>query len=237
MGMPVTIEVVAGGPRVRPAMDRAFDYLRWVDRTFSTYKADSEISRLNRGELKPAQADPAVREVLVACEEMKKKTSGYFDIHRGDGIDPSGYVKGWAVQGAAELLSKAGFENYFVEAGGDLQAHGHNADGAAWRVGIRNPFNRRENVKVLHVRNGAVATSGTYERGEHIYDPHTGHPATELAGITVVGPGIVEADVYATAAFAMGRQGADWIARQGLECYAIGHDGVATFTPGLNQYL
>ena len=233
MGMPVTIEVDgAGEAAVEAAMQAAFDFLRWVDQTFSTYKPDSQISRINAGELVEARADEVVREVLAACEEMRRRTEGYFDIHRPGGrIDPSGYVKGWAIRGAAAKLEDTGLRNYFVEAGGDLQVRGSR------RVGIRNPLNRREVVKVLAVTDGAVATSGTYERGEHIYDPHTGGPATELASMTVVGPDIVTADVFATAAFAMGTRGAEWVATQGLECYAIGHDGQATFTPGLRQYF
>lgn len=238
MGMPITIEVVGDGPDLEQAMNAAFDYLVWVDETFSTYKAASEISRINDGELVEAHASETVREVLAACVEMRGRTDGYFDIHRQNGrIDPSGYVKGWAVRGAADKLAEAGRRNYFVEAGGDLQARGHNAEGGPWRVGIRNPFNKREIVKVLGITDGGVATSGTYERGDHIYNPHTGRAATELASMTVVGPDITVADVFATAAFAMGLKGAGWVATQGLECYAIAPDGSATFTPGLRKYL
>ncbi|HEY2003505.1 MAG TPA: FAD:protein FMN transferase [Candidatus Saccharimonadia bacterium] len=229
MGMPVTLEVPDGNDRAA-AMEAAFDRLMWVDKVFSTYKPDSQISRLNRGELKAGQLDSEVRGVLAACEKMRKVTGGYFDIRRtGNEIDPSGYVKGWAIGEGAEILRRAGVERYFVDAGGDMQVRGE------WRVGIRNPFNRQEIVKALRVSNVGVATSGTYERGEHIYDPHTGKPATGLASLTVVGPDIVTADVYATAAFAMGANGAEWVAAQGLECYAIAPDGTATFTPGLRQ--
>jgi thiamine biosynthesis lipoprotein len=232
MGMPVSIEVVGDEAE---AMERAFEHLVWVDEKFSTYKPGSQISRLNRGELE--QADPAVREVLAACEAMRQRTDGYFDVKRGDGIDPSGYVKGWAIRGAAQLLEREGVRDYCVEAGGDLQAQGHNSDGQPWKIGIRHPQHRHQIVKVLHMTDGAVATSGNYERGEHIYDPHTGRPATGLASVTVVGSDIIWADVAATAAFAMGAAGAGWLAQKGLECYVIGHDGKATFTPGLREYL
>lgn len=238
MGMPVTVEVVADGMGAEEALEAAFDFLRSADQTFSTYKPESQISRLNRGELVEARADSVVREVLAACEDMWQRTDGYFDIHRPGGqIDPSGYVKGWAIHGAARRLEAAGLHDYAVEAGGDLQVSGHNAEGGPWRVGIRNPLDRRQVVKVLGLREGAAATSGTYERGDHIYDPHTGRAATELASITVVGPDIVVADVFATAAFAMGARGAEWVAAQGLECYAIAPDGTATFTPGLKRYF
>lgn len=237
MGMPVTIEVP--GARDDTDIEKAFEYLRWVDQVFSTYKLDSQISRLNRGELKLEDCDDDVLSVLDHCKVMKSKTNGYFDIrcdikHDAE-IDPSGYVKGWAIEGAANMLKK--FGNYSVEAGGDMQLGGHNDKDEPWKVGIRNPFKHDEVVKVLHVTDGAVATSGNYERGEHIYDPHTGKPATALASVTVIGPNIVVADVYATAAFAMGAKGADWIAAQGLDCYVIDNAGKATFTPGLNRYI
>jgi len=231
MGMPVTLEV-PDGKGAEAVMEAAFDRLVWADETFSTYKPGSQISRLNRGELRREQVDREALEVLEACEEMREVTGGYFDIRRPGGTtDPSGYVKGWAIREAAETLRQAGVERYFVEAGGDMQVRGE------WRVGIRNPFNRREVVKALKVRDMGVATSGTYERGNHIYDPHTGEPAMGLASLTVLGPDIVTADVYATAAFAMGPRGAEWVATQGLECYAVTPDGKATFTPGLSRFF
>jgi thiamine biosynthesis lipoprotein len=235
MGMPITIEVVDS--RAERAIDAAFAYLQWVDETFSTYKAGSQISRLNAGALALEQADPRVNDVLAECDRLRDQTDGYFDIRRADGIDPSGYVKGWAIRGAGDGLRQAGFSNWCVEAGGDLAVSGHNEDGEPWRVGIRDPRQAGAIVKVLHLTTGAAATSGLYERGEHIYNPHTGRPATELASVTVVGPDIVTADVYATAAFAMGAQAAGWIARQGLDCYVIDRSGEASYTPGLKRYL
>lgn len=240
MGMPVSIEAVGSDEKVmHGAIERAYSRLVWVDEIFSTYKADSEISRINRGELSVAGAHLAVGEVLRACDEMRVKTDGYFNIQTADGIDPSGYVKGWAIRGAASVLDRAGVDCYVVEAGGDLQARGSAENGGPWRVGIRHPEPdmRDKIVKVLGVNNGAVATSGTYERGLHIYNPHTGRPVTSLASMTVLGPDIVTADVYATAAFAMGTKGAAWVARQGLECYVIGHDGVAVYSPGMKEYF
>jgi thiamine biosynthesis lipoprotein len=240
MGMPITIEVVSGKDlQVRKAIDGAFGHLHWVDKTFSAYKPDSEISRINQGELKLADAHSLVQQVISACDEMRDRTEGYFDMRRSDGtIDPSGYVKGWAIWGTGGLLEESGMPNFCIEAGGDILVRGHNSEGEPWRVGIRNPVKGDEIVKVLRVNNGAVATSGTYERGEHIYNPHTGVPAAELASVTVMGPDIIWADVAATAAFAMGGQGAEWLAREpGLECYVIGHDGKAMFTPGLKRYF
>jgi len=163
---------------------------------------------------------------------------GYFDIRRPDGrVDPSGLVKGWAIRNAARLIETAGFRNYCVEAGGDLQCRGYNEQGQRWRVGIRNPFEATQIVKVLAPGDCGVATSGAYVRGRHIYDPHTAGPATDAtASITVVGPDIYEADRFATAAFAMGTDGIAFIeSMPGLEGYAIDREGVATMTSGFNR--
>jgi FAD:protein FMN transferase len=239
MGMPVTVQLVAEGVEAEDVVQSVFDWFDEVDRTFSTYKAYSAISRMNAGALRRADAPMVVREVLAAGEALREATDDYFEMWRPDGqLDPSGYVKGWAIEQAAEILQKRGFRNYCVEAGGDVQTGGRNAAGKPWRVGVRNPLRPAEIVKVLQVSGGAVATSGTYERGEHIYDPKTGHAAAGVASVTVVGLRIAWADVAATAAFAMGAGGAGWLARQhGLEAYVIGHDGQATFTPGLERYL
>jgi thiamine biosynthesis lipoprotein len=238
MGMPITVEVIlADGEEANRNIDRAFDYFREVDRTFSTYKPDSEISRINRRELAPEDAPEVVLDVLAQCETMKRRTGGYFDIVRDGQMDPSGLVKGWSIGEAAKLLDEAGMRNYCITAGGDIQLRGRNAEGELWRVGIKHPARPQEIVKVLRLTDMAVATSGTYERGEHIYDPQSGRAATHWVGLTVVGPGICEVDVFATAAFAMGASGPAWLAEQGYECYAIGQDGVAVFTAGLANYL
>lgn len=238
MGMPITVEVIlADDAAAKRNMDRVFDDIREVDRTFSTYKPDSEISRMNRGELTADDASAVVRDVLALCEQMKSRTGGYFDILRDGRMDPSGLVKGWSIGEAAKLLDDAGVQDYCITAGGDIQLRGHNADGEKWTVGIQNPRKRGEIVKVLRLTDMAVATSGTYERGEHIYDPHTGRAAVHWQGLTVVGPAILEADVFATAACAMGAAGPGWLAEQGFECYAIGSDDTAVFTPGINTYL
>jgi thiamine biosynthesis lipoprotein len=234
MGMPVTVELGADGSA--DLIERVFDWLHEVDRTFSTYKPDSAISQINRGELAEADAPETVREVLAKCRELKGATGGYFDAWRGGKVDSSGYVKGWAVWEASRLVEREGGRNYYIEAGGDIQAGGRAEHGGPWRVGIRNPFQPAEIVKVLEVSDGAVATSGTYERGEHIYDPYTGRPARGVASVTVVGPRIDQADVWATAAFAAGERAAEVVARAGLECYVVGMDGVATMTSTLVRF-
>ncbi len=153
--------------------------------------------------------------------------------------DPAGLVKGWALSNAADLLCDSGCDDFYVEAGGDFQAMGLNPEGEPWRVGIRNPFDTDEIVKVLAVSNCGVATSGTYIRGQHIYDPISGGlPDSEILSITVIGPNIYEADCYATAAFAMGREGIRFIqSLDGFEGYMIDRNQQATFTSAFNRYL
>jgi thiamine biosynthesis lipoprotein len=197
------------------AIEAAFDHLRDIDARFSTYRAGSEISRLGRGELSAADCSPDVREVLVRCEDLRALSRGSFDVraHRADGrLDPSGFVKGWAVEGTAGILDAAGARNYCLNAGGDVIARGEPEPGSPWRVGIRHPEIPDRVATVLEARDLAVATSGSYERGDHIGDPRSGRPALGLLSLTVVGPSLAEADAYATAAFAMGEAGLSWIA-------------------------
>lgn len=169
MGMPVTVEVV-DATVAQEDLDEVFAYFVEVDDRFSTYKETSEISRINRGELLPAQYSEEMKSILALSEKTKKETDGYFDIRRDGICDPSGIVKGWTIQNAANILKARGWRNFYIDAGGDVQIAGYK-DGQPWRVGIRNPFNRAENVKILALTDKGVATSGTAIRGQHIYDP------------------------------------------------------------------
>ena len=224
MGMPVRVDVRDGGADPG-ARDAVFAWLRWVDATFSTYDPRSEISRINRGELTAADAHPLVREVLDRCEALREATGGAFDARAAGRaaaltVDPSGLVKGWAVERAAALLEAAGARRFLVDAGGDVVLRG-----GPWRVGIRHPRLRDRLAAVLVLRDGAVATSGAYERGPHIVDPRTGRPASGALSVTVVGADLGTADAYATAAFALGDRGPAWTA--GL----AGYDAM-TIVPG-----
>jgi thiamine biosynthesis lipoprotein len=237
MGMPVTLEVIDASA-TETALNSVFAYFEYIDRKFSTYKDDSEISLLNKRQITPEQASEALQTILALAEQTKQATNGYFDVTHNGLCDPSGLVKGWAIYNAAELLRQQGFENFYVEAGGDIQAAGKNAQGENWRVGIRNPFNPNEIVKVLSISDCGVATSGTYVRGQHIYNPqNAGQLITEIVSLTVIGPDIYEADRFATAAFAMGREGIRFIERlAGFEGYLIDRHGLATFTSGFRRY-
>jgi thiamine biosynthesis lipoprotein len=211
MGMPVTVDVRDEALEAG-AVEAIFAWLHRVDALFSPYRAGSEVRRIDRGELAPRDADPLVREVLERCEELRERTRGCFDARATGRLDPSGYVKGWAVERAAALLEAAGARDFCLDAGGDVCVRGRPAPGARWRVGIRHPHRRRRVAAVIEVTDAAVATSGAYERGRHIVDPRSGRPAAGALSVTVVGPELGAADAYATAAFAMGEDGPAWTA-------------------------
>lgn len=235
MGMHITVEV--NDPNCRKeSIDKVFSYFKYVDSKFSPYKKDSEVSKINRGEIRQSQYSEGMRTIIKLAEKTKNETEGYFDIWHDGQMDPSGIVKGWAIYTAARILDIEGYGNYYIDAGGDIQAKGLNKRLKPWKVGIKSPFNKAEIVKVLKITNGGVATSGTYERGEHIYNPK-GKMGDDVRSLTVVGPDVYEADRFATAAFAMGRVGINFIeGKFGLEGYMIGSDGVATFTSGFSRY-
>ncbi len=237
MGMPITVEVV--DPSVTEAdIDKVFAYFRAVDDIFSTYKEHSEISKINRGELRAEEYSDEMKTILALSEQTKQETRGYFDIQHNGIADPSGIVKGWAIFQAAHMLKKAGCTNFYIDAGGDIQVSGKK-DGNPWRIGIRNPFNRKEIVKVLAVMDKGIATSGTAIRGQHIYDPHLLHtPLQDIVSLTIIGPNVYEADRFATASFAMGKRGINFIEQlPGFEGYMIDASARATFTSGFERYV
>ncbi|QND57751.1 FAD:protein FMN transferase [Mesorhizobium huakuii] len=237
MGMPITVDI--GGASGAALVDTVFDYFEHIDRRFSTYRSDSEISAINRGDLPIRDWSGEMMEVLALAAQTKDQTDGYFDIRKPDGsLDPSGIVKGWAIRNAAGMVQRAGVGDFFIEAGGDIQSRGRNASGLDWSVGIRNPFNAEEIIKIVYPRGHGVATSGTYVRGQHIYNPlGTGDPITQIVSLTVIGPDVLEADRFATAAFAMGREGILFLEQApGLEGYAVDGNRRATPTSGFGAF-
>ena len=237
MGTVVTFDIrapaVPGG-----VIDAATAWLHEVEAVFSTFLDDSEVCRLDRGDLTEAGCRPEVREVLGLCREVERASGGCFDLYAGGRLDPSGLVKGWSVQRAAAMLRAAGARNFFVSAGGDLVTSGHAAPGESWRIGIRHPAIPDHMAAVLAVTDLAIATSGAYERGPHIVDPRTGRPATGLLSMTVAGPSLTYSDAYATAAFVMGEAGLGWVAEQpGYDALAITVDHRTVWTAGLDAVL
>ncbi len=230
--MPVTVNVA--GDVVDPAaLNDVFADFRLLDNIFSPFIETSEVSRMNRGELAPEQAGELAGQVMKLCRQYERATDGYFSAWNGGRFDPSGLVKGWAIDRACSILDRRGYRNFYVDAGGDVQTRGLRDAVRPWRVGIRHPVVRDKFACVVLVSGSAVATSGTYEKGEHIINPHTGEPAAALLSFTVVGPDILQADVFATAAFAMGMPGLDFILNTpGYEAFAIDRQLRAWSTPG-----
>jgi thiamine biosynthesis lipoprotein len=237
MGMPITIEIVDSGADISQHFADTFTYFETVDARYSTYKHDSEISKINRG-LEKELWSTEMKLVLALCDQTKMETNGYFDIMHDGKRDPSGLVKGWAIHRAATKLHRKKVSNFYIEVGGDIQASGVGPDTLPWKVGIRNPFNTHEIIKTIAVTSEGTATSGTYIRGQHIYNPfQPDKPIRNVKSITVIGPNIYEADRFATAAFAMGTAGIEFIeARSGLEGYMVSDNGMATYTSGFMRY-
>lgn len=214
----------------------AVTWLHRVDDVFSTYQHDSQVSRLGRGELRLADCDADVEEVLELCAQVGRETDGYFSSTYGGRLDPTGLVKGWAIQRASELLRSAGSAHHLVNGGGDIQAVGGSAPGAPWQIGIAHPLEPGAIASVVHLTDGAVATSGVAERGAHVIDPFTGQPAVALASVTLVGSDLIRTDAYATAAIAMGERARRWLEGcVGYEAFAVAADGFGWCTSGYSR--
>lgn len=211
---------------VKTTLDEAVAFMHRVDAVFSTYRPDSLVTALRSGALQERSLDKGdpdqrlVLEVIHRCREAVWLTDGCFDPWAvPGGFDPSGYVKGWAAQRIAENLVSAGCADVCVNAGGDVVTRGAAGTGQPWTVGIRHPDDHDALARTVQPGHGAVATSGVYERGNHILDPRTGEPATGARSATVVGPDAGLAEVLATALVVAGRHGAQWF--DGLGDYSV----------------
>jgi thiamine biosynthesis lipoprotein len=205
-------------------IDKVAEYFEFVDQVFSTYKPESEVSRIRYGNLKIEQACEDLKEVWSLCIVAKQITEGSFDPWAvTGGFDPSGYVKGWAADRAIEILKDHGASSIQINAAGDLSLAGgtiEEGQQTTWKIGIRHPEEAHTIVKVFELNDGAVATSGTYERGAHIRDPHTGLIAIGARSASVIGPDGGLADALATALVVSGRDGAVWFSKPELAEYS-----------------
>jgi thiamine biosynthesis lipoprotein len=231
MGMPISLAL-----RGRHTDDELADTawaavlasLRETDRVFSTYRPDSAVSAIRRGELALPDAPEEVHQVLAIAARAERATGGAFSAWRGhDGrreLDPSGVVKGWAVERAAAALHALPGTDWSLSAGGDLACR--SVTGAPWRVGIEDPHDPARVLATVEVGDGAVATSGTAHRGAHLVDARTGHAPSAVAQVTVVAASLTDADVDATAAYALDTEAATWlghrVGRTGLVVWADG---------------
>lgn len=237
MGTMVAIHIADPLP-ARQLAAMAEDFYAWmreVERRFSVYRADSEIRRLDRGEVSVEECSQYLRDVLESCATLWQETNGFFDINATGRLDPSGYVKGWSAEVASQRLAAAGSTNHCINAGGDVRTRGNPAPGVPWHIPLRHPWQTDGAFLMVAGTDMAVATSGTYERGFHVIQPFTGEPAEALRSVTIVGPDLAVADGYATAAVAMGEAGLDWLAQlpAGYTAAVVAEDGRGFTTPGL----
>ena len=239
MGTAVLFDV-RGPESERGTVDRAVAYVRSMESIFSTYQQDSEISHLRDGRLALMDAAPVVREVLERCDRIRRETDGAFDHRSGVELDPSGYVKGWAIEGAARIMSDAGLRSFLISAGGDIVARGAPPGDAAWTAAIRDPEDVDAVLGTVSLTDSAIATSGRYERGDHIWT--TADNANALTSVSVLGPDLGIADAVATALFASGLRDAAWLGRFGdYQFVAVTEDRrilrspSARFTPATAQ--
>ncbi len=226
MGIPMSVDIPDRAEHTLPVR-AAFDLLHAADRRFSTYRDDSEVTLLDRGQLAARDYSDDLREVLAIAADAERASSGAFSMRvPGRPVDLNGVVKGWAVQRAADILVGAGIENFCFNAGGDVIVRGAPPGQESWNVGVRSPWDPAAMIAVLAMTDSAVATSGAYERGEHILDGRTGRPATAFASVTVTAASLTTADVLATAVFALGREGLAWALDNGGQAVlAVAGDG------------
>jgi thiamine biosynthesis lipoprotein len=241
MGMPISLALCgrhASDEAGRAAWKDVMARLRTVDEVFSTYRPDSAISRLGRGELTLADCPPEVAEVLELGEEARRSSGGAFSIYRPGPagpvvLDPSGVVKGWAAERAAAPLRELSGTDFCLSVGGDLVCRTVDPDGRPWRIGIEDPRDPRRLVAVVPVLDGAVATSGSAHRGQHVVDARTGQPPGGIASVTVIADSLTAADIDATAAYALGGDAAEWLAsRPGRSGLVVWADGSTTVVRG-----
>jgi FAD:protein FMN transferase len=223
-------------------LSHTIGWLHHVDATFSTHRADSEITRLSLGEIGLDEVGEQTRAILDRCIALEQRTNGAFDAFavpapNGSNLDPSGLVKGWAIEVAASILEEGGAENFTINAGGDIVFRGRPDTDRRWRAGIRHPERADAQARVLEISGPAgLATSGNYERGVHIVDPRARIRPMDLASATVIGPDLGDADAYATTMFVMGLDGLGWIEEQdGYEAFLITQDQRTCWSTGFEE--
>jgi len=226
-GTVVVVEVsssIAGERELHDGISEVTTYVNHIDSVFSTYKPQSVISQLRRNEIRIIDTPKEVQDVWNRCIFARDLTEGAFDPWAvSGGFDPSGLVKGWAADRCSEIMLANGAEHVQINAAGDLALRGGYFNGSEvvpWSIGVVNPENRQEILEVFEIVDGAIATSGSYERGAHIHDPHTGLIAIGARSATVIGADGGLADALATALMVEGRDGAAWFGNPSLSQYS-----------------
>jgi thiamine biosynthesis lipoprotein len=237
MGTVVSFDLRGAGDH-DAAIRAAVGWFHDVDARFSPYRPDSEVSRVDRGDLSLDDVSEDLAEVIAACDAVAAWSSGAFSAAWDGRFDPSGYVKGWSVERAARLLRRHGCADFAINAGGDVLVASSDRARTPWRIGVRHPTDATALATVLHAHDLAVATSGRYERGDHVLDPRNGRPATGAAAVTVCGPDLALADAFATAALVLGEDGPGWIATlDGYESWTAFDDGRVVATSGFPRVV
>lgn len=202
------------------ACNAALNYYRRIDEKFSTYKDSSEVSALRSGALEISSASPEMKFVWNRCMELREMTQRAFDPWEvSGGFDPSGYVKGWAAEQSLQFFAEEGIDRIQINAGGDIVLRGGYDDSTPWNIGIRHPDFPDQIAKNFEIFDGAIASSGTYERGAHIIDPRVKVPAVGARAATVIGPDSGIADALATALIVDGRDSVNWISHEAFRPY------------------
>lgn len=236
MGMTAIIEIAEETVNERD-IDKVFEYFNYIDAKFSPYKNTSELEKINNGKITKDNYSKDMNKILKLSNMTKNETNGFFNIEINGKIDPSGIVKGYAIHEASKMLQQMKYKNFSVEIAGDIQVCGKNKD-RKWKIGIQNPFNPDEIIRIAYLSDKGIATSGNYMRGKHIINPIKNIKSDEIESFTVIGSNIFDADRFATAAFAMGENGIEFINKlNGVEGYMVKKDKIGVMTLGFEKYL
>jgi FAD:protein FMN transferase len=235
MGTIVSFDIRPGNDSTETylALAEARSVLHRADAVFSLWKPNSPMSRLRRQEIELADAPDEVAEVLEQCRVARTASAGWFDPWAlPGGVDPTGLVKGWAVDRALDCLARSGAPAAMINAGGDVAVFGQPEPGRFWHLGIQDPW-APDRILAIANCSAAMATSGLYQRGPHVIDPRSGRPASGGASATVTGPRLDRADALATGLLAAGPEGLRWIdGAEGYEGFLVHPDGSVGHTPG-----
>lgn len=250
----IPTDVDGQGPAVEvaaPAADAARAWLDEVESVLSPFLPDSDLCRWRSGHQPLEDCSPLLREVAhdaVALEDLTR--GGFTPYDRRGRFDPTGYVKGWAVQRAVAIVGAAGVPHICLGVGGDIQTTGYARGGRPWRVAVVDPGDPRKVLAIVEAPGAgafAVATSGTSQRGEHIWGPRDRRARMRLqrpapASVTVFGPDLGLADAFATAIWAHAGQRPleeawSWLPGTGYHALVVGATGSLTATPGAAAHL